>query len=234
MRLLVSVATAADARAAVEGGADIVDAKDPGAGALGAVTLERFAGIRDAVAGARPLTAALGDAADAGAIAHDARAFAAAGASLVKLGLLGTTDPQHAAALLAAAVRAVADLQAGVIAVAYADAGAGAAPHPQALIDIAARAGARGVLIDTMDKSGPGLLDVMSWTTLGDFVAVARSAGLLVAAAGKLRRVDVATIAALGADVVGVRGAACTGGRHGRISAGLVRQLAPALRSLPG
>ena len=62
MRLLVSVATAADARAAIEGGADIVDAKDPGAGALGAVTLDRLREIRDAVAGARPLTAALGEA----------------------------------------------------------------------------------------------------------------------------------------------------------------------------
>src|SRR5688572_21629939 len=92
MRLLVSVATAADARAAVEGGADIVDAKDAGAGALGAVSLDRLREIGDAVAGARLLTAALGDASDDGAVERDVRAYAGAGAALVKIGLLGTTD----------------------------------------------------------------------------------------------------------------------------------------------
>ena len=35
MKLLVSVADAAEARAAIEGGADIIDAKDPTTGALG-------------------------------------------------------------------------------------------------------------------------------------------------------------------------------------------------------
>jgi HAE1 family hydrophobic/amphiphilic exporter-1 len=62
MRLLVSAAGARDARAAVDGGADIVDAKDPSAGAIAAVTLDVFREIADAVAGRRPVTAALGDA----------------------------------------------------------------------------------------------------------------------------------------------------------------------------
>ncbi len=37
MRLLVSVANAADAAAALAGGADLIDAKDPAGGALTAV-----------------------------------------------------------------------------------------------------------------------------------------------------------------------------------------------------
>src|SRR6185312_12126683 len=37
VRLLISVANADEARAALDGGADIIDAKDPGAGALGSV-----------------------------------------------------------------------------------------------------------------------------------------------------------------------------------------------------
>ena len=64
MRLLVSVASPDDAREAVAGGADIIDAKDPGMGALGAVSLTRLGDIREVVGGARPLTAALGDAVD--------------------------------------------------------------------------------------------------------------------------------------------------------------------------
>ena len=107
MQLLVSVATAADACAAVEGGADIIDAKDPSSGALGAVTLERLREIVEAVAGRRPLTAALGEAEDERALERDARAYAGAGAILVKIGLLGTTDTARSESLVSAAVRGV-------------------------------------------------------------------------------------------------------------------------------
>jgi uncharacterized protein (UPF0264 family) len=40
MRLLVSVANGDEAAAALAGGADIIDAKDPAAGPLGAVTID--------------------------------------------------------------------------------------------------------------------------------------------------------------------------------------------------
>ena len=225
MRLLVSVATAADARAAVEGGADIVDAKDPGAGPLGAVTLDCLHEIRDAVAGARPLTAALGEAADEGTVERDARAYAGAGATLIKIGLLGTTDVALAGSLLTAAVRGVSGTACGVVAVAYADASTQAL-SPQTVIAVAARAGARGVLIDTMDKHGPGLLGVMSTVELMRWISAGRAAGLLVAVAGKVTAPDLDLIAEAGADVAGVRGAACIGGRNGRVSADLVRDLA--------
>lgn len=222
MRVLVSVATTADARAAVEGGADIVDAKDPSAGALGAVTLPRLREICDAVAGARPLTAALGDAAHEAAIERHTRAYAEAGASLVKVGLLGTTD---AVALLRAAVRGVAGTGAGVVAVAYADAGPGEGPSPVTVLEIAVRAGARGVLIDTLRKDGPGLLGVMPPDALARWIASSRTAGLLVALAGKLTEADLTVIGRLQPDIVGVRGAACIGGRSGYVSADLVRLL---------
>ncbi|MBM3821162.1 MAG: hypothetical protein FJW14_19395, partial [Acidimicrobiia bacterium] len=61
MRLLVSVADAIDAAAALDGGADIIDAKDPRAGALGAVPLTVFREIHARVGGMRPVSAALGD-----------------------------------------------------------------------------------------------------------------------------------------------------------------------------
>jgi uncharacterized protein (UPF0264 family) len=225
MRLLVSVATADDARTAVEGGADIVDAKDPTAGALGAVSLERFAEIRDAVSGARPLTAALGDAETEEAVARDCRAYAERGAWLVKVGLLGTTAIARASSLLTAAVHAVRNTDTGVVAVAYADGDPGATLRPRAVIDAAARAGARGVLLDTMDKTGPGLLGVMSAPDLKEWIQAGRSAGLLVAVAGRLTGDDVAAVAGLGVDVAGVRGAACPHGRNGSISAELVRSI---------
>src|SRR5256886_17539314 len=63
MQLLISVAGPAEARAALSGGADVIDAKDPRRGALGPVPLHRLAAIRAAVAGARPPSAAAGGAA---------------------------------------------------------------------------------------------------------------------------------------------------------------------------
>src|SRR5437899_1595244 len=77
MRLLVSVTCAAEASAALAGGADLIDAKDPRAGALGAVSAEVLREIYAAVAGQRPVTAALGDAGDEAAIERAARTLAA-------------------------------------------------------------------------------------------------------------------------------------------------------------
>src|ERR1700681_4847230 len=105
MRLLVSVADATEATAALAGGADVIDAKDPHVGALGAVPVDVMRRIHAAIAGARPVSAALGDATDEAAIKRDARAFVAAGALFVKVGFAGIADAARAAALTAAAVR---------------------------------------------------------------------------------------------------------------------------------
>src|SRR5579862_6952688 len=59
MQLLVSVADAADATAAIDGGADIIDAKDPARGPLGPVSAEALAAIIASVDGRRPVSAAL-------------------------------------------------------------------------------------------------------------------------------------------------------------------------------
>src|SRR5207249_4629944 len=80
MRLLISVASATDAAAALAGGADLIDAKDVHAGALGRVAPAVLRAIRAVVGGARPVTAALGDADDEATIECAARTFAAGGA----------------------------------------------------------------------------------------------------------------------------------------------------------
>src|SRR5439155_15237045 len=121
MQLLVSVSNAAEAAAAIEGGADLIDAKDPRSGALGAVAPDVLRAIYAAVGGSRPVTAALGDAADEDAIERRARAFTAAGAQLVKVGFAGISDIGRVASLLGAAVRG-ADGHGAVVAVFYADA----------------------------------------------------------------------------------------------------------------
>jgi len=230
MRLLVSVSTADEARAALEGGAGIIDAKDPHGGALGPVSLDTLAAIRDAVAGARLLTAALGD-----AVATDleplAQAYAAAGAGLVKVGFAATAG--DAGALLAGAVRGAGRAGAGVVTVAYADADAGAAVTFDTVIDLAVAAGARGVLVDTTNKTGPGLTSLVQPGQLAAWVSRARHAGLWAAVAGRLSADDLLAVAASGADVAGVRGAACDEGRLGRVTAQRVATLAVLVAGTP-
>ena len=228
MRLLVSVRNAVEASAALAGGADLIDAKDPSAGALGAVSVEMLHDIAGTVGRERPVSAAIGDAVEAAAVEHAACAYAAAGAALVKLGFAGIAGPMRVATLTAAAVRGAksgSDGKSGVVAVAYADADAAENLAPGVLVEVAARAGARGVLLDTADKRGPGLRELMAPSALAAWVAEAHEAGLFAAVAGKLTAADLVYVRDAGADIAGVRGAACDGGRSGRVTADRVRVL---------
>jgi (5-formylfuran-3-yl)methyl phosphate synthase len=231
MRLLISVRDAEEAFAALAGGSDIIDAKEPSSGALGAVDLFTFHRIVWTVSGARPVTAALGDAVDAAAIERTAREYAQAGARLVKIGFAGITSPGRAVALIAGARNGSAE-HADVIATAYADAERASSLDPFAIIDAASSAGATGVLLDTADKHGPGLRELMTRTALHSWVGAARDAGLSVALAGKLTADDLGFVFDAGADIAGVRGAACDRGRTGQIVSEKVRSLARVMLGL--
>ena len=235
MRLLVSVANAVEARSALEGGADIVDAKDPTRGALEAVSLGTFAAIHRACAGQVTLTAALGDTRSGPQSSGSVADFARAGASLVKVGFADVTSPGAIASVLEAAIREGAGAAAspcGVIAVAYADADRVSAAAPGDVLAAAADTGAAGVLLDTADKVGPGLCSLWSRDALERWTASARRAGLLVAMAGRLSADDIAWLVPLGVDIVGVRGAACEAGRSSAISARRVRTLRARCRAM--
>ena len=231
MHLLVSVRSAAEARAAVSGGADLIDAKDPQAGALGAVTLPAFAAIVCAVDRARPVTAAIGDAYDEAAVAQAAAAFRTAGASFVKAGFAGVRDRGRLGRLVSAAARAAG--RQSVVAVAYADYGAVDAPAIEDVIDAAGHAGLAGVLVDTADKNGPALTAMASSAALAGWAAAAHRQGLRFAVAGKLMAGDLALVRASGADICGVRGAACDRGRAGIVTADRVRVLSQRCHSAP-
>src|SRR5206468_6613096 len=103
---------------------------------------------------------------------------------------------------------------------------------PGALLELAVEIGAAGVLLDTMAKDA-GLFMLLDPTTVGEWVAAAHAADRLAGLAGSLRGTDFATARALGADLVGVRGAACVGGRTGRVSRGRVAALSALARAAP-
>ena len=216
MKLLVSVVDAAEARLAVAGGVDIVDVKNPAEGSLGAPAPRVIAQVRDVLPPELPLSAALGDLPCLpGTAALAAVGAAHSGAAYVKLGLWGASSASDGVAVLRAAQDAVGG-DAAVIAVAYAD--AARVPRrplaPAELVAVARDAGVSGCLVDTAIKDGRGLLSWIAADALAELVDEAHGAGLELALAGELRAEDLPTVRATGADIAGVRSAACHEGRR--------------------
>jgi uncharacterized protein (UPF0264 family) len=231
VRLLVSVRDPREAAAALAGGAEIIDAKEPAQGAIASVTPPVLAAIRETVPPGLPVSAALGD------VAREADldpGFAGLppGLSFVKLGFRGIESPSRIGALLAGAVRRAAERLPGaaVIAVAYADHLAAGTPPPPAFPDAVAAAGAAGLLVDTCVKDGRDLFDWLAPPELEEMGRALEAVGCLLALGGSLGVQHVHRAVATGATILGVRGAVCRGGRSGTVSAALVRRLAERLR----
>ena len=236
MRLLVSVRSAAEVGAALAGGADIIDAKEPSRGGLGAVDAETLGVIVGRLPAGVPLSVALGDLTGRAGVEENVRRLAvtrAGGELFLKLGFAGLAEESHVEDLIAAAVGAAARKEPhstpAVVAVAYADWSRVGAPAPEAVMRAAERAGATGVLLDTSVKDGRALFDWISEPAMGSWIRDAQAAGLMAAVAGSLTADTLPLLRDLHPDVVGVRGAACEGGRLGRVSASRVRALRRAL-----
>ena len=235
MQLLVSVRGPAEARAALIGGADVIDAKDPRSGALGGVRPPLLAAIQRTVGSAcptRPVSAALGDAKEEPVVTRHARAASRRRVAFVKLGFAGVPSETRARRVAAAVVRHLAP-PTRLVMVAYADWDRADSLSPRRLVAIAAAVGAAGVLLDTARKAAP-LFALEAPDAVAAWVATVHAAGLFAGLAGGLTDSDIATAGGLGADVVGVRGAACIGGRLGRVSQERVATLVALTRAASG
>jgi hypothetical protein len=231
MKLLVSVTSAAEAHLALAGGADIIDVKDPGEGALGAPAPNVLTAVVDAVGSAAPVSVALGDMPDLPhTAALAARGAALSGADYVKVGLRGVNILDRAVAVMSA-VQAAVGHETHVIAAAYADADALDPPAlaPAWLPGLVQRTGIAGALVDTCVKDGRGLYGWLSESALADLIARTRAAGASFAVAGQLTREQLCRV---DADVVGVRSAVCRDGdRTGELDSALVAAAVAELRS---
>lgn len=200
VRLLASVTNEAEARIAVAGGADIIDAKDPSQGALGALPHAVVAAIRAAVPPDVPVSATIGDLpSEPEVVLSAARAMAATGCDIVKIGLFPGAPHDtilHLGQHLAHEIP--------LVAVLIAD-----APADEALLPALGEAGFAGVMLDTALKDGRTLRDHRSADELRSFVMAARSAGLFAGLAGSLRNAQIPELLALDPDVLGFRGALC-------------------------
>jgi uncharacterized protein (UPF0264 family) len=221
-RLLISVMTVAEARLAVAAGADIVDAKDATVGALGALPIATVAAIRAAVPAHMTVSATVGDLPAAPDVVCPAVvAMAGTGVDHVKIGIFPGGDARATIAALGRLDLATPLGRPTLVGLLLAD----RAPDV-GLVPAMAAAGFAGVMLDTADKTGRSMPDVLDVATRAAFLATARRHGLFTGLAGSLRVCHVAALAQAGADVLGFRGAACDGGRWGRLSATAVRALA--------
>jgi uncharacterized protein (UPF0264 family) len=237
--LLVSVRSAAEAEVAGAAGAAIIDVKEPARGPLGCADAAEAAAAILAVAGRAAVTIAAGE------LAAAAERIAGHVAEIVSRLPAGTTGPvavkagpaglsiaawQREFAMLAEA------LPAGIeaVAVAYADWQVAQAPPPESILAAAAAAGSTTLLVDTFDKRGPGLFAAASAADLDRWVAMAHAHGLTLAVAGRLSAAEAAAAWRAGVDVVGVRSAACAGGRLGQIDGPRVRALGMLLSRAAG
>lgn len=215
--LLASIARTEEIHAALAGGADIVDVKDPARGALGAAPEATIREIVARVAGRRPVSATVGDLPlDPALLASVARRTARCGVDFVKLGFFAGGDLDGSLAALAV------EAQSGIrlVAVMFADRDPG-----RVQLDRLAAAGFAGAMLDTADKASGPLTRHLGLDRLARFVDQAKSLGLLTGLAGSLGEDDVPKLAPLGADYLGFRGALCRGGRDGFLDVERVRRV---------
>jgi uncharacterized protein (UPF0264 family) len=234
LQLLVSVRSAEEVGPALAGGADIIDAKEPDRGSLGAVDRSVLSEILRRVSDGPGVSVALGDVSSPGDVsaALDRLSLVArASPTYLKLGFAKVDSPRQIQRLIRTAVVASSSSAAAprIIAVAYADWERAGTVRPELITAVAMAAGAAGVLLDTHGKDGQTLLQWLSPEQLTDWVARAREGGLVTALAGGLRSSDLAVVCPALPDVIGVRGAACRGGRWGQVSASRVTQVRRAM-----
>lgn len=225
-RFLASVTSAWEAEIALAGGAQIIDAKDPESGPLGVLSVETVRTIAHAVSGRVPLSATLGhDRDDLDEIARSCERLIECGVSFLKMGV---ADPARARARVNALGALAARFP--LVLVMLAD-----QLFDLTLIDLAASARTRGILLDTLikrDATGrrTSLRSQLNAAQLHEFVQRAREKGLLVGLAGGLSLEDIAPLARLNPDVLGFRGALCTkGDRTQALDATLVKKMRDAV-----
>jgi uncharacterized protein (UPF0264 family) len=222
-RLLVSVRSAAEAVAALEGGAALIDVKEPRRGPLGRAHDIAIAEVVAAVGGRCSVSAAMGEMSTTTALPRCLSELA-----YLKWGLAGWGWPQKdwRSALLLRASQVQARSACRLVAVAYADYRRAVSPDYNTVVSFAVARGAGAFLLDTFHKDGRTLLDHLDVATLEGLCTRCREMGMPIALAGSLGREQIRELLPLQPDWFAVRGAVCTRGqREGTIDPQRVREL---------
>jgi uncharacterized protein (UPF0264 family) len=230
MKVLISPKDEFEATEAVNGGADIIDVKNPTEGSLGANFPWIIRQIRNLVPQSIDVSATIGDFPHLpGSASLAALGAAVSGANYVKVGLKGSKTRDDAIFLMRHVTRTVKeyDSQTKVVLAGYADFKRASTLDPLLLADVARSAGCDVVMVDTFVKDGKGILDFMDEAACTRFVEEGHALHLDVALAGSIKLLEIPLLKRAGADIIGIRGAACSRGDRlaGTIQAKNVRAL---------
>jgi len=230
LKLLISPTNETEAVEALAGGADIIDVKNPKEGALGANFPWIIKRIREITPENVEVSCTLGEVPNLpGAVSLAALGAATTGVNYIKAGLYGLKTPEEAIYLMQNVVKAAKECNPSikVVATGYADADRIGAVSPLLVPEIAHKAQADIAMLDTAIKDGKSLFAFLTMEQLRSFVDAAHNYGLKVALAGSLKKEELPAVHALGADVAGLRGAACTSSDriNGQITREKVREL---------
>lgn len=240
LRLLVSVRSVGEAGAALAGGADVIDIKEPAHGSLGMADSSVIADVVATVTAASdsppPISAALGDAADW--VGDCSPPSLPPQLKYAKLGLAGWGANTHWPSGyrdVCEAFNEASGRRLDWIAVAYADWEQASAPRPRDVIEAACEMKCVGVLFDTFAKQGRSLLDCLTPGQLADYSRAVRSTGMTLALAGSLHQNLLPLLTPFQADIVGIRSAACRlHDRNGSVCGQTVAEFRESLRATVG
>lgn len=218
-RLLVSVRDPEEARCALEGAADVIDVKEPLRGPLGAADLETLHAIAALVDGRRPISAALGELREPNTLSVNQLPPL----KWVKFGLSGQNDAASLLVRWEEAIEHYGD-RFELVPAAYADHEAARSLPPLEIAHILAGR-YRIFLVDTCVKTGASVFDSIDEANLRILCNEVHSNGAQFALAGSLQLQHLDRAMQVAPNIVGVRGAACDGGRNGRVSKARVGEL---------
>jgi uncharacterized protein (UPF0264 family) len=213
LKLLISPKNETEAIEAIAGGADIIDVKNPKEGPLGANFPWVIRHIRQVTPANIEVSCTLGEAPNRpGSMALASLGAATTGVNYIKAGLYGLKTLEDAVYLMRSVTKAAKEYNSSikVVASGYADANRISTVEPLLIPEIARESRADIAMLDTAIKDGKTLFTFLTKSQLQCFVDTAHSYGLKAALAGSLQKEDLPAVYALGADVVGLRGAACT------------------------
>lgn len=216
---LASVRSAGEARLVLDAGADVLDVKEPDAGALGAVSDVTLREIVICANGAVPVSATIGD------LPMESEYLVAAiertwqaGVDIVKVGVF--TDAISESVL--STLTGCSSQGIRIVLVCFAEHWRGDLNY-----EFLQQAGIRGVMLDTRDKYSGSLTSKLDRTQLQDFARHAQRARLIAGLAGSLEENDIPVLCEIAPDYLGFRGALCgSAGRTAAIDPVAVRRIA--------
>jgi len=222
-QLLISVTSIEEAQIALENGADIIDLKEPSAGALGALPVERIQLIVSYVKSRKDLStkltsATIGDLPmQPELLLAQVAKLSTTGVDIIKIGFFATDDYQPCLD----ALKPLAQTGTRLIAVLFAE-----TTYPKDLITAIKHAGFIGVMLDTEIKNGLTLLDYYSVEKRSEFAKNVFKLAMQLGLAGSLKLQHVDLVRDTNPSYIGFRGGVCNSNqRHLALDAAKIKAI---------